>query len=149
MITIKRTTSDDLDFQNLTRQFDEFLIDIDGEERDFFAQFNNIYIKNVVICYENEEAIGCGSFKEFEPNVAEIKRMFVNPNHRKKGIAKTILGELINWSQKEHFTTAILETAHKLKPAIDLYQKFGFEIIPNYGQYINVESSVCMKKILK
>ena len=149
MITIKRTTSDDLDFQNLTRQFDEFLIDIDGEERDFFAQFNNIYIKNVVVAYENEEAVGCGAFKEYEPNVAEIKRMFVNPNHRNKGIAKMILNELINWSQQENYTSAILETADKLKPAIKLYKSFGFEIIPKYGQYINSASSVCMKKILK
>ena len=149
MITIKRTTSDDLDFQNLTRQFDEFLIGIDGEERDFFAQFNNIYIKNVVVAYENEEAVGCGAFKEYEPNVAEIKRMFVNPNHRNKGIAKMILNELINWSQQENYTSAILETADKLKPAIKLYKSFGFEIIPKYGQYINSASSVCMKKILK
>ena len=149
MITLKRTTSDDLDFKRLTKLFDEFLIEIDGEERDFFAQFNNIYINNVVVCYENDEAVGCGAFKEYEPNVAEIKRMFVSPKHRNKGIAKKILQELIHWSQEEHFTSAILETAQKLKPAIALYQKFGFEITPNYGQYINVESSVCMKKILK
>ena len=146
MITLKRTNSDNLDFQKLTREFDEYLIDIDGEEREFFVQFNNIYIQNVVVAYENNEAIGCGAFKEYELNVAEIKRMFVNPNHRNKGIAKMILQELINWSQEENFTTAILETAQKLKPAIALYQKFGFEITPNYGQYINVESSVCMRR---
>lgn len=149
MTSLKRTTSDNLDFQNLTRQFDEFLIDIDGDERDFFAQFNNIYIKNVVVCYDGNEAVGCGAFKEYEPNIAEIKRMFVNPNHRKKGIAKLILQELLNWSLEERYTSAILETAEKLKPAIALYQNFGFETIPNYGQYIGVESSVCMKKILK
>lgn len=149
MLSLKRTNSEDLDFQKLTREFDEYLIDIDGNERDFFAQFNNIYIQNVIIVYENEEAIGCGAFKEYEPNVAEIKRMFVNPNHRNKGVARMILQELIHWSKEEHFTSAILETAQKLKPAIALYQKFGFEITPNYGQYINVESSVCMKKILK
>ena len=149
MLSLKRTTSDNIDFQKLTRQFDEFLIDIDGDERDFFAQFNNIYIQNVVVCYENEEAVGCGAFKEYEPNVAEIKRMFVNPNHRNKGIAKMILEELLHWSQQENYTSAILETATKLKPAIALYQKFGFEITQNYGQYKNVASSVCMKKILK
>lgn len=149
MLSLKRSTSDDLDFQKLTRQFDEFLIEIDGEEKDFFAQFNQIYIQNVLVCYENDEAVGCGAFKEYEPNVAEIKRMFVNPNYRKKGIAKMILKELINWSKQENYTAAILETADKLKPAIALYKKFGFEIVPNYGQYKNVESSVCMKKILK
>ena len=149
MLSLKRTTSKDLDFQKLTREFDEYLIDINGDERDFFAQFNNIYIQNVIVCYDGNEAVGCGAFKEYEPNVAEIKRMFVNPNHRNKGIAKMILQELLHWTQEENFTSAILETAQKLKPAIALYHSFGFEIIPNYGQYINVESSVCMKKILK
>lgn len=149
MTIINRTTSKNPDFQKLTNQFDEYLIEIDGDERDFFVQLNNIYIQNVVVAYENNEAVGCGAFKEYEPNVAEIKRMFVSPNHRNKGIAKMILQELINWSQQENFTSAILETADKLKPAIKLYKSFGFEIIPKYGQYINSASSVCMKKILK
>ena len=146
MLSLKRTTSKDLDFQKLTREFDEYLIDIDGDERDFFAQFNNIYIQNVIVCYDGNEAVGCGAFKEYESNVAEIKRMFVNSNHRNKGIAKMILQELLHWSQEENYSSAILETAQKLKPAIALYNSFGFEITPNYGQYINVESSVCMKK---
>ena len=70
MIILKRTTSEDPDFIYLTRLFDEFLIDIDGDEKDFFAQYNQIYIKNVIIYYESGIALGCGAFKEFEKNVA-------------------------------------------------------------------------------
>ncbi|MEO8234461.1 MAG: hypothetical protein ABI549_03520 [Flavobacterium sp.] len=78
MITLKRTTSDNPDFQKLTALFDEYLVDIDGEEKDFFAQYNQIHLENVVICYENDNAIGCGAFKTYEPEIAEIKRMFVH-----------------------------------------------------------------------
>jgi GNAT superfamily N-acetyltransferase len=144
-----KTNSNHLDFQKLTQLFDAYLVEIDGDEKDFFAQYNQIYIDNVIICYEDEIAVGCGAFKEYEPTVAEIKRMFVLPEKRGKGIASTVLNALEIWAKENDFQQAILETSNQLTNAISLYQKSGYEIIPNYGQYIDVESSVCMKKILK
>ena len=149
MITIKRTTSDHPDFQKLTALFDEYLIDIDGDEKDFFAQYNQIYIDNVILCYDNELAVGCGAFKKSESQVAEIKRMFVPVEQRGKGIALKILTELEIWAKEINHTSCILETSFKLENAIALYKKTGYEITENYGQYIGVESSVCMQKILK
>lgn len=149
MFTFKRTTSDNPDFKKLTQLFDDYLVDIDGDEKDFFALYNQIYIQNVLICYDNETAIGCGAFKEYEPNVAEIKRMFVLPEQRGKGIAASILNKLELWAATSGYTSCILETSIRLESAIALYKKVGYEIIPNYGQYIGVESSVCMKKIIK
>lgn len=144
-----KTNSNHLDFQKLTQLFDDYLVEIDGDEKDFFAQYNQIYIDNVIICYEDEIAVGCGAFKEYEPTVAEIKRMFVLPEKRGKGIASVVLNALEIWAKENGFQEAILETSNQLTNAISLYQKSNYEIIPNYGQYINVESSVCMKKILK
>lgn len=144
-----KTNSNHPDFQKLTQLFDEYLVEIDGNEKDFFAQYNQIYIDNVIICYEDEIAVGCGAFKEYEPTVAEIKRMFVLPEKRGKGIASTVLNALEIWAKENGFQHAILETSNQLTNAISLYQKSGYEVIPNYGQYIDVESSVCMKKILK
>ena len=144
-----KTNSNHPDFQKLTQLFDEYLVEIDGDEKDFFAQYNQIYIDNVIVCYEDEIAVGCGAFKEYEPTVAEIKRMFVLPEKRGKGIASTVLNALEIWAKENDFQQAILETSNQLTNAISLYQKSGYEIIPNYGQYIDVESSVCMKKILK
>jgi putative acetyltransferase len=148
MITLIRTTSDNPDFQKLTALFDEYLIDIDGDEKDFFAQYNQIYLNNVVICYDNDSAIGCGAFKTYEPQVAEIKRMFVHPEHRGKKVASQVLNELESWANELNFSTCILETSFKLENAIALYKKSGYTITENYGQYKNVESSVCMKKII-
>ena len=144
-----KTNSNHPDFQKLTRLFDDYLVEIDGDEKDFFAQYNQIYIDNVIVCYEDDIAVGCGAFKEYEPTVAEIKRMFVLPEKRSKGIASTVLNALEIWAKENGFQHAILETSNQLTNAISLYQKSGFEVIPNYGQYIDVESSVCMKKILK
>jgi len=144
-----KTNSNHPDFQKLTRLFDDYLVEIDGDEKDFFAQYNQIYIDNVIVCYEDDIAVGCGAFKEYEPTVAEIKRMFVLPERRGKGIASTVLNTLEIWAKENGFQHAILETSNQLTNAISLYKKSGYEVIPNYGQYIDVESSVCMKKILK
>ena len=74
--------------------------------------------------------------------------MFVKPEARGKGIASKILEALESWSKDLNYQASQLETSEKLKNAIALYHKFGYKNIPNYGQYIGVESSVCMKKIL-
>ncbi|MFN8324327.1 MAG: hypothetical protein U0T80_00990 [Flavobacteriaceae bacterium] len=52
---------------------------------------------------------------------------------------------LENWAKEEGYRNAVLETGHLQKDAIHLYQKSGYEITENHGQYIGVENSVCMK----
>lgn len=141
-----RTTSNNPDFKKLSALFDEYLVDIDGEERDFFAFYNNVQLDNVLVVYENETAVGCGGFKKFDENTAEIKRMFVHPDQRGKGIASRILSELESWAKEQGFTSYILETSPKLTNAVALYKKTGYHLIPNFGQYIGVENSICMKK---
>jgi GNAT superfamily N-acetyltransferase len=79
-------------------------------------------------------------------DVVEIKRMFVLPEHRGKGIAGQILQQLEIWAAEGNNSTCILETGKKQPEAIALYKKAGYKIIPNYGQYENVENSVCMEK---
>ncbi len=98
------------------------------------------------ICYENNNAVGCGAVKEYEKDVAELKRMFVKPEYRRKGISSKILNELEIWAKEENFSTYIIETFYKLEKAISLHKSFGFKITDNYVQFIVVESSICMKK---
>lgn len=141
-----RTSSENNDFKKLSALFDEYLVDIDGDEREFFAFYNNVQLEHVLVIYENDIAVGCGGFKEFDPTTAEIKRMFVHPEQRGKGIASLILSELESWAKEFGFTSFILETSPKLTSAVALYKKTGYQLIPNYGQYIGVENSICMKK---
>jgi putative acetyltransferase len=145
-----RTTSENTDFQKLVVLLDKDLRIKDGEEHDFYAQFNKIdKINHVVVYYSNNEAIGCGAFKEFDSNTVEIKRMFVHPDYRGKGIASTVLKELEIWASESGYTNCLLETGKNNPEAIALYQKSGYQIIPNYGQYENVATSVCLKKSIQ
>ncbi|QKJ64335.1 GNAT family N-acetyltransferase [Flavobacterium sp. M31R6] len=147
MTTTTRTTSDNIDFQNLVVLLDEVLRMKDGEAHDFYAQHNTLdKINHVAVCYQDDVAIGCGAFKKFDSNTVEIKRMFVHPDHRGKGIASAVLKELEIWASEIHYANCVLETGKNNPEAIAMYQKNGYEIISNYGQYKNIETSVCLKK---
>ena len=147
MTSFKRTSSDNLDFQDLVTLLDIDLQARDGEEHAFYAQFNKIEnIKNVVVCYVNQAPVGCGAFKVFDQNKVEIKRMFVRPEFRGQGIGFSVLKELELWATELNYASAILETGKKQPEAIKLYEKAGYERIKNFGQYEGIENSVCMIK---
>lgn len=149
MTIFTRTDSDNSDFQALVNLLDKDLATRDGDEHAFYAQFNKIQsIRQVVVCYADGKPIGCGAFRDFEPGTAEIKRMFVMPQYRGHGIGLKILNEIELWATESDYTTCVLETGKKQPEAIRLYQKAGYEIIKSYGQYKNVENSVCMRKSL-
>lgn len=119
----------------------------DGEDFEFYSQFNSLErIRHVVLAYVDGEPAGCGAIKEYSADTMEIKRMFVSPDHRRKGIAAKILAELERWAAELSFRKCILETCKKQPEAIELYKKNGYQPIPNYGQYSGVENSVCFEK---
>ncbi len=72
--------------------------------------------------------------------------MFVLQQHRGKGIAGQILALLEQWAKEEGFKSCILETGIEQPEAIRVYEREGYKRIPNYGQYIGVEASLCMEK---
>ncbi|MGH1520129.1 GNAT family N-acetyltransferase [Chryseobacterium sp. JK1] len=146
---ILRTNSSNTDFQNLVKSLDATLSEHNGENDDFFAQFNTIdTIKNCVVAYINDIPAACGAFKPFSEDTVEIKRMFTHPDFRKKGLASAIVKELEIWAKNLGFKKAILEISVDLKNAISVYEQSGFYKIPNYGHYADIESSVCFEKIL-
>ena len=149
MISFNRTLSDDPDFQNLVALLDNDLKTRDGDEHSFYAQYNKIEnIRNVIVCYIDNNPIGCGAFKEYDQKKVEIKRMFVQPGYRGQGIGLRILRELELWASELNYLECILETGKKQPEAIRLYQKAGYALIKNFGQYENVENSVCMSRTI-
>jgi len=150
MFTLLRTNSKNDYFKNLVTLLDADLQIRDGNEHSFYAQFNKVdSIKNVVVCFFENEAIGCGAFKKYDNLTVEIKRMFVQPAFRGKAVATIILKELEAWATQFRYCKTVLETGKKQPEAVALYMKNGYAIIPNYGQYENVENSICMMKKIK
>jgi len=150
MIKLIRTNSENPDFISLVRDLDADLAARDGAEHSFYAQFNKIAaLKYVIVAYEDDKPIGCGAIKEYAANAMEVKRMYVTPENRGKGIANKVLTALDGWAAELSYTKCILETGKRQPEAISLYKKNGYIITPNYGQYAGVENSVCFAKELK
>jgi GNAT superfamily N-acetyltransferase len=149
MIRLLRTNSENQEFIALVRCLDAELVIIDGEEHSFYAPFNTIEnIRYAIVAYHDGKPVGCGALKEFVPTVMEIKRMYTAPSSRGMGIASGILHELENWASEMSYDKCLVETGKRQPEAVALYKKNGYGLIPNYGQYANVENSVCFEKHL-
>jgi putative acetyltransferase len=103
------------------------------------------------VAYLNGEAVGCGAVRRAEPGVAEIKRMYVAPRARGRGVGRLILNQLESEAGRLGARRIVLETGPRQPEAIALYERAGFTRIPLYGEYLNTphpDLSVCMAKDL-
>jgi GNAT superfamily N-acetyltransferase len=147
MVRITRTDSSNQDFIELVKHLDADLAERDGKDHSFYAQFNKIdKIKHVVVAYNDDKPVGCGAIKEYAPGTMEVKRMYTLPESRGKGIASKVLTELEAWAAELSYQKCVLETGKKQPEAIALYKKNGYKIIANYGQYAEIENSLCFEK---
>jgi GNAT superfamily N-acetyltransferase len=149
LVTILRATSDHPDFLTLRRRLDEFLAILNGAQDVFYAPLNRTdALPTAVVAYASGGPVGIGAFRPTDGETVEIKRMYVDPAARGAGVGKAILEDLERWAREEGYTRAVLETSKRLEPAVRLYGRSGYAVIPNYGPYMDVEDSVCMAKTL-
>ena len=149
MIKILRTNSKNKDFVKLVSCLDSLLAEYDGREHDFYDQYNKIdKIEHVVVAYFDGVPVACGAIKKYDNARMEVKRMFTLDEYRGRGIASVILAALEQWTKDLGYSICILETGRRLPEAVRLYQRSGYQQIPNYGQYIQMENSICFEKNL-
>jgi len=150
MVRLRRTTYRDTDFQNLIAQLDTELRKRYYMIQEDYEHHNKVdEIQTVVVAYDEELAVGCGCFKEFGNKTVEIKRMYVVPSSRGKGISKLILCEVEKWAMEKGYEYAVLETGDKQEQAVSLYTSSGYKRTENYRQYIDMTHSWCFKKKLE
>ncbi len=149
MIELVRTDSTNKDFINLVSLLDIELAVRDGDDHEFYHQFNAISdLKDAVVFFKDNVAMGCGAIKKLTENAVEVKRMFVVEQERGKGVAGIILSELEKLAHELGYEKCRLETGKKQPEAIALYKKNGYKKIINYDQYFGVENSLCFEKVL-
>jgi GNAT superfamily N-acetyltransferase len=88
----------------------------------------------LLLLYEGEEAAGCGAFRPIDEKVCELKRMYVKPEFRGKGLGRAIAVRLLEEARKSGYKIARLDTATFLKEAQALYQSLGFQVVGSYYQ---------------
>ncbi|MEP6699290.1 MAG: GNAT family N-acetyltransferase [Verrucomicrobiota bacterium] len=120
--------------------------DIDHDEFlaiDFASARSAFVIANV-----NGAVAGCGAIRPLQDNVAEVRRMFVEPKMRQLGIGRKIMSALEEIARELKYDALQLETGLRQPPAIRLYESAGYERIAPYGRYRDDPLSVCFKKNL-
>ena len=146
-VQVEKTTSENPDFIFLYNTFDTFLWERYPELKTEYWGNNLIeFNPDVIVVYLNEKPVACGCIKKYNIDTAELKRMFVMPEARGLGLAQLVLKEIEINAKQKGFSFLVLETLYKQIEAINLYQKFGFEIIENYKSYVGLTKSICMGK---
>jgi ribosomal protein S18 acetylase RimI-like enzyme len=81
------------------------------------------------------ELAGCGGVKLFGVDYGEVKRMYVRPQFRGLGLGKRLLAHLAGYARQQGVGLLRLETGIYQTAAIHLYERYGFERIPPFGEY--------------
>jgi putative acetyltransferase len=93
-------------------------------------------------------AVGIAALALRADSTAELKRVFVAPSARGRGVARDILRAVEDFARSQGVSAIRLETGVAQPEAIALYEKVGYHHIPRFGQYVDDETSVCMEKPL-
>src|SRR2546426_3834378 len=102
-----------------------------------------------VIAYLDDVAVGCGAVRRLDEATAELKRKYVGPSVRGRGIGRALVEALEREARLVGSTRGVLETGTRLAPAIKLYEAMGYARIPLLGEYLSSpNTSLCFGKSL-
>jgi GNAT superfamily N-acetyltransferase len=94
------------------------------------------------------DAVGCGGFSRIDAATAEIRRVYVRPELRGRGIAKALMAGLLETAAAVGYARVRLETGNRQHEAIGLYRGLDFAPIPCWGPYATDPKSLCFELAL-
>lgn len=101
-----------------------------------------------VLALDGEEPVGCGGLRRLGERVAELKRMYVVPGARRRGVARQMLEFLEACAATVGYEEVWLETGTEQPEAIDLYSSAGYVPITPYGEFRVDARSRCFARSL-
>ena len=99
-----------------------------------------------LVAYAQGVAVGCGATRLNDPHTAEIKRMYVLPAYRGRGIAGAVLTALEAHAKTLGAKALVLESGERQPESLAVYRRAGFREIPRFGEYLDSPLSLCMGK---
>ena len=137
------------DFAMLTQQLDAYYMELVGEVHLRYAPYNlpHLFASRIVV-YEGDTAIACGCWKSVDGDTAEIKRIYVLPEYRRKGAATRMISALEADALSAGKRRIVLETARTTPDSEKLYLSLGYHVIDYYGSPAGAENCLCFEKLL-
>jgi GNAT superfamily N-acetyltransferase len=142
---IERRDRDDPDLLAMTRAQQGELATLEGDTHISFPLDQRIEFLVGII---DGDGVACGALQDLEPGVGEIKRMYVKPPYRGRGLSRQILKAVEELAAERGLHTLRLETGRFLPAALGLYTSSGYTEIPLFGQYVGHETSICFEKAI-
>ena len=135
------------DYAMLAKKLDDYYFSLVGDVHLRYAEANrpeNMACR--VIAYDGNRPIGCGCWKAVDEETAEVKRIYVEPEYRRRGVASTIIELLESHIMASGYSKALLETARTTNASKSLYLSLGYKEIPYYGSPAGAENCRCFLK---
>lgn len=101
-----------------------------------------------LVAFDGERAVGCAALRPIGPGAGEVKRMYVDPIMRGRGIGAALLAAVEARAVVLGYDRLQLETGLMQPEAVSLYATRGWERIEPYGQYKDSPLSICFAKQL-
>lgn len=149
MLELRFVNAENTDFHDLTAKLDEYYFMLVGDVEKRYAKYNLPHLFNCrVVAYEDGKPAGCGAWKQIDDATFEVKRIYIAPEFRRKGIASAVIAALEQDAAQHGLTRAILETATMTEDSAALYCKLGYHEISYYGSPAGAENCRCFEKTL-
>jgi GNAT superfamily N-acetyltransferase len=128
-----------LDFNLCFQNFEKELADIQTQ----YGAPNGclLLVKN------EQEAVGCVGVRRWQGDIAELKRMYLQPSARGLGLGRKLLEAALERARWLGYRSIRLDTLPAMEAAIALYREFGFSDIPPYRDN-PFEETICLEKTL-
>ncbi len=137
------------DYRMLTKKLDDYYFSLVGDVHARYANLNDpANMGCLIVAYEGNTPIGCGSWKKVDDQTAEVKRIFVEPAYRRRGVASAIIDLLESHIMATGFQKILLETARTTGDSKALYLSLGYTEIDYYGSPAGAENCRCFLKEL-
>lgn len=146
---LRKVDPSSADFRVLAAKLDEYYFELVGDVQLRYAEANRPEnFPCLMVAYEDDAPVACGCWKPIDAATAEVKRIYVLPEHRRKGIASALITAVEEDARSTGRTHFILETARTTADSASLYLSLGYEEIDYYGSPAGAENCRCFEKFI-